>query len=78
MVRPLNENQGSSPLQGHSSWLMCEVALRSAIAYEFALILSREKRGYVKGSIVPSRRQIAIMGGPLPGGGPLLTGPPGA
>jgi hypothetical protein len=24
----LNESQGSSPLQGHSSWLMCEVALR--------------------------------------------------
>jgi hypothetical protein len=27
MVRPLDESQGSSPLQGHSSWLMCEVAL---------------------------------------------------
>jgi hypothetical protein len=27
MVWPLDENQGSSPLQGHGSWLMCEVAL---------------------------------------------------
>ena len=27
MVRPLDESQGSSPLQGHGSWLMCEVAL---------------------------------------------------
>src|ERR1700738_4297852 len=29
MVRPLDESQGSSPLQGHGSWLMCEVALRN-------------------------------------------------
>ena len=28
MVRPLDESQGPSPLQGHGSWLMCEVALR--------------------------------------------------
>ena len=28
MVRPLDESQESSPLQGHGSWLMCEVALR--------------------------------------------------
>ena len=27
MARPLDESQGSSPLQGHGSWLMCEVAL---------------------------------------------------
>jgi len=27
MVRPVDESQGSSPLQGHGSWLMCEVAL---------------------------------------------------
>jgi hypothetical protein len=27
MVRPLDESQGSSPLQGHGSWLMCEVTL---------------------------------------------------
>ena len=27
MVRPLDESQGSSPSQGHGSWLMCEVAL---------------------------------------------------
>jgi hypothetical protein len=27
MVRPLDESHGSSPLQGHGSWLMCEVAL---------------------------------------------------
>ena len=27
MVRPLDESQGSSPLYGHGSWLMCEVAL---------------------------------------------------
>ena len=27
MVRPLDESQGSSPLQGYGSWLMCEVAL---------------------------------------------------
>ena len=30
MVRPLDESQGSSPLQGHGSWLMCEVALRGS------------------------------------------------
>ena len=29
MVRPLDESQGSSPLQGHGSWLVCEVALNS-------------------------------------------------
>ena len=28
MVRPLDEIQGASPLQGHGSWLVCEVALR--------------------------------------------------
>ena len=27
MVWPLDEIQGSSLLQGHGSWLMCEVAL---------------------------------------------------
>ena len=27
MVRPLYESQGSSPLQGHGSWLLCKVAL---------------------------------------------------
>ena len=27
VVRPLDESQGSSLLQGHGSWLMCEVAL---------------------------------------------------
>ena len=27
MVWPLDESQGSSPLQGHGSWLMCEVAM---------------------------------------------------
>ncbi len=27
MVRPLDESQGSSALQGHGSWLVCEVAL---------------------------------------------------
>ena len=27
MVRPSDECERSSPLQGHSSWLMCEVAL---------------------------------------------------
>ena len=27
MVRPLDESKWSSPLQGHGSWLMCEVAL---------------------------------------------------
>ena len=27
MVRPLDESQGSPPLQGFGSWLMCEVAL---------------------------------------------------
>ena len=26
MVRPLDESQWSSPLQGHGSWLVCEVA----------------------------------------------------
>ena len=29
MVRPLNESQGPSPLQGHGFWLVCEVALTS-------------------------------------------------
>jgi hypothetical protein len=29
MVRPLDENQGTSSLQGRGSWLMCEVALRA-------------------------------------------------
>ena len=29
MVRPLDESQGSSRLQGHGSWLMCEVALNT-------------------------------------------------
>ena len=29
MVRPLDESQGSSPLQGHGSWLMCEMALNT-------------------------------------------------
>ena len=29
MVRPLDDSQGSSPLQGHGIWLTCEVALRS-------------------------------------------------
>ena len=28
MVRPLDESQGFSPLQGHGSWLVCEVALK--------------------------------------------------
>jgi len=32
MVRPLDESQGSSPLQGHGSWLMCEVALKTIAA----------------------------------------------
>ena len=27
MVRPLDESQESSPLQGYGSWLMCEVTL---------------------------------------------------
>jgi hypothetical protein len=27
MIRPLDESQRSSPLQGRGSWLMCEVAL---------------------------------------------------
>jgi len=27
MVRPLDESQGSSPLQGPGTWLMYEVAL---------------------------------------------------
>ena len=26
---PLDESQGSSPLQGYGSWLLCEVALKS-------------------------------------------------
>ena len=31
MVRPLDENHGTTPLQGHGSWLMCEGA-RSVVA----------------------------------------------
>ena len=33
MVRPLDESRGSSPLQGHGSWLMCEVSLRGGLHY---------------------------------------------
>jgi hypothetical protein len=33
MVQPLDESQGSSPLQGHGDWLMCEVVLRAASHY---------------------------------------------
>ena len=41
MVRPLNESQGSSPLQGHGSWLMCEVALSTitGVVRRFSLLL---------------------------------------
>ena len=35
MVRPLDESQGSSPLQGHSSWLMCEVALIKPLSLRY-------------------------------------------
>ena len=31
MVRPLDESQGSSPLQGHGSWLVCEVTLNKDV-----------------------------------------------
>jgi hypothetical protein len=31
MVRPLDESQGSSPLQGHGPWHECEVALSMGI-----------------------------------------------
>jgi hypothetical protein len=34
MVRPLDESQGSSPLQGHNSWLMFKVALIQSILKE--------------------------------------------
>ena len=39
MVWPLEESQGSSPLQGHGSWLMCEVALHmiSSVTYYLEL-----------------------------------------
>jgi hypothetical protein len=40
MERPLDESQGSSPLQSHISWLMCEVALRGASHY------GRRSRGH--------------------------------
>ena len=33
MARPSDESQGSSPLQGRGSWLMCEVALRPKLLY---------------------------------------------
>ena len=33
MVRPLDESQGSSPLQGHGSWLVCEVAFKPIALY---------------------------------------------
>jgi hypothetical protein len=33
MVRLLDESQGSSPLQGHSSWLMCEVAMSELVSH---------------------------------------------
>jgi hypothetical protein len=35
MVRPLDESQGSSPLQGRGSWLMCEVALKTLITFAY-------------------------------------------
>ena len=34
MVGPLDESQGSSPLQGHGPWLMCEVGLVFVYVFE--------------------------------------------
>ena len=34
MVQPLDESQGPSPLHGHGSWLMCEVALGPSAPYK--------------------------------------------
>ena len=39
MVRPLDESQGSSPLQGRGSWLMCEVALRAYDHYTSSTLI---------------------------------------
>ena len=43
MVRPLDESQGSSPLQGHSSWLMCAVALRAPGETAVVLLCRQQK-----------------------------------
>ena len=41
MVRPLDESQGSTPLQGHGSWLMCEVALSGVFFHtSFAVVMN--------------------------------------
>ena len=39
MVWPLDESQGSTPLQGHGSWLMCEVALSAYFLHSFFQML---------------------------------------
>ena len=36
MVWPLDESQESSPLQGHGSWLMCEVAISVALGAHYS------------------------------------------
>src|SRR6202048_5044981 len=65
MVRPLDESQGSSPLQGHGSWLMCEVALRAALHLEAEPI--RCVRG-LKSSIVIGQK-VEINPNPFTHGG---------
>ena len=44
MVRPLDESQGSSPLQGHGSWLVCEVALRARDQYTSSTLIGAKGR----------------------------------
>ena len=43
MVRPLDESQGYSPLQGQGSWLMYEVALGPLHGVPWAMAKSLEK-----------------------------------
>jgi hypothetical protein len=69
MVRPLDESQESSSLQGHGSWLMCEVTLRAALHVEAGPI--RYVRGLKSSLVIGQKAQI----GPNPftprGAGPI-------
>jgi hypothetical protein len=42
MVWPLDESQGSSPLQGRSSWLMCKVGMRACVHYTSSTLVGRK------------------------------------
>ena len=56
MIRPLDESQGSSPLQGHNSWLVCEVAMRASDKYTSSTLIGG------KGGTGPSSLDTALEG----------------